>query len=168
MKTKQIIFLLLVFFKISAQVNNEKEIQLVLKKDIVGKEFIFDKSNKEEVYKLELTYFGAIKTNKRKTLKILISSTFRGLKYSPHQSCAIFIYDKNNSFQGYYSVGDYTDLPEKIKGKNLIFSYKENKDCDPKAITKINFQNGCPKEIFLICKNGFGNIYPFHTEKYLY
>jgi hypothetical protein len=56
------------------------------------------------------------------------------------------------------------DVPDKIEDKSLVFINDKDSGCSPNSITRVNFGNGIPKQFFLKCKGGMGDIYSFEQN----
>jgi hypothetical protein len=74
-------------------------------------------------------------------------------------------YDESNSYLGEYSLGGATDLPQKFEKNELIFNNRRKKDCDPLLTTTIDLSTEIPKEIFIKCRDKYGDIYSFNGSK---
>ena len=138
-------------------------LKIVLEKNQVNKVFTFDSSNKKDgLYKIYITYLGKTHTS-HKELKIITASTEWGPNH--HTSGVIYLYDKSNSYFGEYSLGSAADLPQKFENNELIFNNRRKKDCDSSLTTTIDFSKEIPKEMFIKCKDKYGDIYSFKGSK---
>ena len=145
----------------NSQTNNFYNRLKVLRKNQNGKEYVFGKWNNKEGTETHLTYLGKVKTKKGKVYKIMNSVWIWGL--SKRATNRILIFNEKNQYLGNYSVTMITDLPTKLKDGILIFRNLDS-DCDKKIASKINLNNGLPKQFFRECKNGYGDIYSFDGE----
>lgn len=145
-----------------SQINDTHLRQTVLEKNIPDSLFVFGKWSENGQTETHLKYLGSVTTKNKKVLKILTSTWIWGL--SQRATNRILIFNNKNQYVGEYSVGIIDDLPKKLKNGNLIFINSDFDECDPKAISKIDLNNGLPKEIFVECKNGSGDIYKFYTN----
>jgi hypothetical protein len=136
------ILLLLPFFTAKCQVY-KKPIKLVLKKDIVGKQFTFGKWIKGKNTEIRLKYLGKMTTTKGCTYKLINYSWFWGL--SPRATSCILVYNDNDKYIGQYDIDVIDDLPYKfVKGK-LFFK----RDTDHKNKSQsVNLKNGLPAILF--------------------
>jgi hypothetical protein len=156
------IFFSLTFTTAFGQVNPNRDRQVVLRHNQVGKTYVFDRSKQDYHNRTEITYLGKLKTKDGRVLKILISRWYWGL--SPRATSRIVVYNDKNQYLGNYYVTMTFDLPSKIEKNALVFENKAREDCDPTIVTKISFHNGLPKQFFLECKNKMGDIYSFGDE----
>ena len=92
----------------------------------------------------------------------MTSSWFWGL--SKRATSRILVFTNENEYLGNYYVGMTYDLPEKIENNQIVFMHSETDDCDKKVITRLSFNDGIPKEFFLECKDGYGDIYSFDKK----
>lgn len=127
----------------------------MLHKNVVGKEFIFKAKGNSET---RLRYLVCIKTKKGETLKFLNSIYLFGLyEDAKRATCQLLIYDRRNRYLGNYYVGGVWYLPDRLEKAKLIFL--PYKDCDQK--TTISFENGIPKQIYILCKGKEGDVFTF-------
>jgi len=169
-----IIFLGLIFiwtsYSFSQQVDNERSFddlkQLrfkVINDSIIGKKYYYDFTKDANCNKTCISYLGQIKTNKSKIYKILTCFYVHG------QSCRgtsrIVVYNSSNNYIGNYYVGMPEDLPDTIINNRLVYS-KISLKCKFKKGTKISFENGLPKTIFIPCdKANRGDLYSFSNDE---
>jgi hypothetical protein len=154
-----LIFFSLIFSNVIGQVNPNKDRQIVLRHNKLGKEYIFDRSKIGDYNRTEITYLGKVKTQDGRVFKILISEWYWGL--NRRATYRIVVFNGKNQYLGNY----YCDnLPSKIENNVLVFENKNRDDCDPSVITRVNFNNGLPKQFFIKCKNNMGHIYSFGDE----
>lgn len=155
------VFLITILSQIVFAQINDNNIRLkTLQKSNIGKKYIYGKWNEKGGTETHLTYLGNVKTKKGKTYKIMTSVWLWGL--SRRATNRILVFNSLNQYIGEYSVTMISDLPKKFKNGILIFENKNN-DCDQNVSSKINFKNGIPKQFFLECKNGSGDIYEFYS-----
>jgi hypothetical protein len=139
----------------------EKCRKLVLSEDEIGQEYFF-KINGKSIDDANISYLGTITTKSGKVLKFIKEINYSGAyENSKHGNGQVFIYDKENKKLGVYYVGGSSDVPFKIEGSNLIFSYN-NERCD--ETTVISFQDSIPKQIFVACTKEGGDLYTFTKE----
>jgi hypothetical protein len=125
---------------------NDKNIRLdVLHKSVIGKEFVFGKWDDQGGTETRLKYLGSIKTEKGNKYKIMNSIWIWGLSH--RATNRILIFNGRNQYLGNFAVTTVTDLPTELKNGILIFRNTDT-DCDKKAVSKINFKKGLPKEFF--------------------
>ena len=157
---KQILFLLFVlFFSVAnSQTNDNKIREKVLKKNQIGKEFVFGNWNENGDTETHLTYLGEVKTKKGKIYKIMNYTWIWGL--SSRATNRILIFNQKNQYLGNYYVTLVTDLPTELENGILIFKNLDA-DCDKKVTSKVNLKNGLPKQFFRECKDGYGDVYTF-------
>lgn len=138
---------------------NDQNIRLkVLRKNIIGKEFIFGNWNEKGGTETHLKYLGKVKTPDRKIYKFMNSVWVWGL--SKRATNRILIFNEKNQYLGNYNVSVTLDLPTELHNGILIFRNLDS-NCDKKVASKINLKNGLPKEFFRECKNKSGDIYSF-------
>lgn len=139
----------------------EKCRKLVLTENKIGQEYFF-KLTQKEVDEFEITYIGSLKTAKGDTLKFINYINYFGLyEDSKRANGAVFIYDTQNKRIGLYHLGGAYDVPTKIEGSNLIFSY-ENENCN--QTTSISFLDSIPQKIFINCTKNGGDFYSLTME----
>ncbi len=155
-------FLGLTFSNAFGQVNPNKDRQVVLRYNKVGKTYVFDRSKKDDHNRTEITYLGKLKTKKGRVLKILISRWYWGL--SPRATSRIVMFNDKNQYLGNYRMTMTYDLPSKIENNALVFENKTKEDCDPSIVTRVSFTNRLPRQFFVACKNKLGDIYGFGDE----
>jgi hypothetical protein len=142
----KVILLLLFFSKLSfGQIDDSKFRIIVLKKNIIGKEFTFGKCDQKSGHETILTYLGSVKTKKGKTYKIMNSIWTWGM--SCRETSRILIFNDQNQYVGNYYMFDSCDLPTKLENGYLKFK-NANDGCDRKTETTINLKNGIPKSLF--------------------
>lgn len=160
MKVKIIILLALFMilkceFVSSKSTNQLDRALFVLERNQINKTFIFGKWTQDGGMEKRYKYLGKIITNRGKTYKILNSLWIWGL--SGRSTSRILIYNQSNKYIGnYYLKMDY-NLPHCIIGKRLIF-INSDKECDEKLKTEIDFRFGLPKQIFIKCKEDYGDV----------
>lgn len=157
--TRLILLILTIFFTTSleGQVNDNEIRQMVLDKNIIDSLFIFGKWTENGQTETHLKYLGEVTTKDGRVFKIMNSCWFWGLSH--RATSRILIFNGNNQYVGNYGLGMTYDLPDKLENGILIFTNFENEDCDIKLITKVNFKKGLPNEIFIKCKEEYGDIY---------
>lgn len=160
MKTNITFLLFFLSYFAFSQVDASKSRLLVLRKNIIGKEFTFGKWNEKCGNKTNLTYLGSVKTKKGKVYKIMNSVWIWGM--SGRATNRILIYNEKNQYLGNYYLTTSSDLPTKLKYGYLIFT-NTDKDCDAKIVTRINFMNGIPRSFYRKCNSEYGDIYSFES-----
>lgn len=132
----------------------------VLRKNIIGKEFIYKYGDKNEV---KLKYIGEIKSKGGKVYKFLNSIHVSGLYDNAlRASCRILIYNEKNLYLGHYFVGSLWYLPEKVADNKMIFPLRKA-NCNQK--TEISFDNGIPKELYVQCTEKGGDVFVFSRDQ---
>ena len=154
------LFLLLILIPLlwKTQINDQNIRLEVLRKNIIGKEFIFGKWNEKGGTETHLKYLGKVKISDRKIYKIMNSVWVWGL--SKRATNRILIFNEKNQYLGNYNVSVNLDLPTELQNGILIFRNLDS-NCDKNVVSKINIKNGLPKEFFRECKNKSGDIYGF-------
>ena len=159
----KILFYILFFLPIysQAQINYYLH-RKVLQKDVVDSEYIFGKWNGEKGKdEIHIKYLGQFTTKSGEIFKIVNSFWIWGL--SGRGTCRIIVFNNQNQYVGDYYVGMPTDLPGKLLEGKLIFDNKKREGCDKKLKTIVDLTNGLPKQFFLKCKGGYGDIYTFES-----
>jgi hypothetical protein len=164
MTTRLTILILTILFtcSVKGQVNDTEIRQQVLEKNSVDSLFIFGKWTESGQTETHLKYLGEVSTTDGRIFKIMNSCWFWGLSH--RATSRILIYNDKNQYIGNYGLGMTYDLPDKLENGYLVFTNFDNRDCDKKLITKVNFIKGLPKEIFIKCKGEYGDSYYFATE----
>lgn len=159
------------FFIISPSLDYDKEYDqlkkyelLALKKQSIGKEYIYDLTGKRGCNKTKIKYLGIIKTNNGKQYKLLTSFFVYSAASTCHGTSNIKVYNIKNNFIGKYTVGMPDELPFKIGEDKLIY-WNNSQECDRRRGFTVNCENGLPKRFFIPCAKDHGNEYQFNTEK---
>ena len=155
-------FIVFYSFSVIAQINDNKIRLSVLKKGIIGHTFVFGKWKKDGSTETNLKYIGSVTTTKGKTYKIMTSAWYWGLSH--RSTSVVLIYSKQNKHIGGYHVGSVYDLPNQLTNGKLFFYNNDNPDCDKSINTTIDLTNGLPKQIFLKCKEDYGDLYLFSSD----
>ncbi|MFL9844866.1 hypothetical protein [Flavobacterium rhizosphaerae] len=156
----RLLFLLLFLIYSSAvfsQINEYNIRKIVLEKNIADSLFVFGSWEKNES-EFHLKYIGII-TSPEGNYKIITSVWYWGLSH--RATTRILIYSDRNKYLGNYYLGSVYDIPEKIENDQLVFLHSKSTDCYKKVITRLSFEKGIPKQFFLECKDGMGDIYMF-------
>lgn len=143
------------------QINDQKIRLEVLRRNIVGKDYIFGNWNEEGGTETHLKYLGKVKTSDEKIYKIMNSVWIWGL--SKRTTNRILIFNDKNQYLGNYSVSVNLDLPTELHNGILIFRNLDS-NCDKNVSSEINLKNGLPKDFFRECKNKSGDIYSFDAN----
>jgi hypothetical protein len=126
-----------------------------------GRIFCYDSSTKiNGTNKIFIEYLGKIHNKDHNEFKILTWSRVWGP--NEHTTGSIYIYNIQNKFIGKYVLGDRWDLPMKIKKNSLIF-IKQGRGCN--TVTRIDFSEEIPKQIFIKCKGEYGDVYSLSSEE---
>ncbi len=144
-----------------AQTEDEKIRTAILKSEITEKNFVFGKWNGKEETETHLNYLGEITTKDNENYKIMTSSWFWG--YTKKVTNLILVYNNQNELLGNYYLNTKCQLPNKIENNKLIFKPDECTNCDT-AITKVDFFDGIPENLYLGCKRGRGKIFSFFAS----
>lgn len=157
------LFLICAFIQSAkGQLNDFEKRELVLKNEIVDSLYIFGKWSENGQTETHLKYLGKVTTSDGRIFKIMNSSWFWGLSH--RATSRILIFNDQNEYIGNYVLGMINDLPDKLENGKLIFTNFDNNNCDKKLVSKVSLLNGLPKEIFIKCKEEFGDTYPFSNE----
>lgn len=142
----QFAFLFLFISKISfGQIDDSNIRLIVLKKNIIGKEFTFGECDQKGGTETTLKYLGSVKTKKGNIYKIMSYVWTWGM--SCRETNRILIFNNQNQYLGNYYMNSFCDLPTQLKNGYLIFN-NSSQDCDRQIEKPINFKNGIPKNIF--------------------
>ena len=147
------LILLIVALNLSAQVNDGKIRLEVLRKNSSDEEFTFVNSDSSRTI---LKYLGQIETKDKRTYKVL-TSIWRWGSELHRATSRILFFNTDNQYIGEYGLGMTYELPYKLSNNCLLFSVDED-NCKDK--TKIDFQNGIPESIFILC----GGDYSFYSQ----
>lgn len=163
MNNRITISLILLFGSLNlfGQVNDDSIRQVVLNNNVTDSLYVFGQWNETDGTETHLRYLGTIKSPEG-GYKIMTSSWFWGL--SKRATSRILVFNEKNEYIGNYYVGMTYDLPEKIDNNQIVFLHSKTDECDKERITRLSFENGIPKEFFLECKDGYGDIYTFDKE----
>ena len=151
------------------QDSEEKELEKselkALKQNIIGKRYYHDFAHKKGFDKSEITYLGIARDNNKKQYKILTSYfVYSTSSDMCHGTSCIKIYNLKNEFIGQYYVGAYVSLPDALKDNKLIYT-KNTEQCPIRKNGIIDLSKGLPKEFFIPCTKGGGDIYTFRKGK---
>lgn len=153
-----IVFLLFSCHSMCAQVNDDAIRQIVLENNIKDSLYVFGEWNEKDGTETHLKYLGILETQ-RGSFKIMTSCWLWGL--SKRATNRLLIFDEEDNYIGYYYMGSTTDLPDKIENNRIIFFNIDDIDCDKKICTELSFDERIPKQFFIECKNGYGNLFLF-------
>lgn len=147
--------LLLLFSNTFAQEVDERLI--VLKKGIIGREFVFGKWDEKNGTETHLKYLGTVATSAGKKYKILTSVWLWGL--SKRATNRILIYSAQNKYIGNYKLTMKADLP--VRMDNGILKFLKIEDDGENRSTEIDLTKGIPKEMFIAWDDHDGDTYVF-------
>lgn len=147
---------------VKGQLNDFEKRELVLKNEIVDSLYVFGKWSETGQTETHLKYLGKVITSDGRVFKIINSCWFWG--QSHRATSRILIFNDQNEYIGNYVLGMTDDLPNKLENGKLIFTNIDNNNCDKKLVSTVSLLNGLPKEIFIKCKEGFGDTYTFSNE----
>lgn len=158
-----IFFLILSFLQSPGQVAHNKSFQKVLGRNTAGKPYSFNLTAKDKFnQELILTYLGAVKTNRKQVFKIITYAFIWGPNF--YTSGSIYIFNAKNQFVGVYHLGGESDLPIKLIRNNLLFTNDRYDNCNKNIKTLISLRTGLPQNMFIKCKDKFGDLYSFSAE----
>lgn len=127
----------------------------------INSEYDFKVKGKE-VDEYKLRYIGGIKMRNGDSLLFLTSIRYSGYTEDrEHATCGIDIFNVKEEYIGSYGMGGGNNVPAKIYGENLIIAFNDS-TCN--QTTAISFYDSIPKQIFIKCRNGAGDIYNFGKE----
>ncbi|MBP6757551.1 MAG: hypothetical protein KA210_15520 [Bacteroidia bacterium] len=157
---KSIILVLFIFItgcnqKIENKSLHHKVLELVISEGNIGQKFIVKQIDKAQVYELEIVYLGKIEK-----YKIVFSTIFSG-KYvdSKRANSYLYLFDNENNLVGYYYVGGKYEKSPYVLDKKIILPPDLRNDC--KVTNQIDLSKKIPSEIFIDCKDGYGDLYKF-------
>ena len=136
---------------------------LALKKESIGKTYVYDLTNKKGCNKTSIKYLGIIKTRNGKQYKVISSFFVFSAASTCHVTSNIKIYDMKNKYIGQYYVGMPYDLPTKIT-ENKFVRWSNSTECNSRKGFSINFEKGLPKTFFLPCSKTGGDECSFITQ----
>jgi hypothetical protein len=156
-----IILTFLLTISAKGQISYQEMQQQVLDKNFVDSLFVFGKWTERGSDETQLKYLGKLTTADGQVLKIMNSCWIWRLSH--RATSRILIFDDKNQYVGnYYLYKD--DLPDRIENGKMIFTNKDKEDCEKDLITKIDFSQGIPKELFIKCKGDESELYVFSTD----
>ncbi|WP_312365437.1 hypothetical protein [Sphingobacterium sp.] len=160
---KLLIVSILLCFSCARQFRDKEDIVLyVLSKNVVGKTFKFNLSDKEDyLNEVDVAYLGEIKTKAKK--KYYIVTWGRVFGPNKHTTGSILLYDNKKQFFGNYVLGASNDLPIKLDKNELLFYNTTKNECDQSLVTKIDFSE-IPKNIFIKCSGELGDVYALNLD----
>lgn len=133
----------------------------VLKREEVGRTFIFGEWKESGETSTHLKYLGSVKTIRGKTFKIVTLARHWG--QSHHITSKILIYNSKNQYVGEYNIGLVIDLPLELKNGELVFYNANDDSCDTSLQTKVTFKKGLPSKFFIKCRGEYGDVYSFSS-----
>ena len=151
-----------VYFTLFGQTNPNKDRLYVLSKNRIGKNYIFNRSKPGNYDSTVIRYLGRVTTKKGIVFKIITSKWYFG--FGPHATTRVVVFNHKNEYLGNYQLTMTYDLPDEIQNNRLVFSNKHRTDCNRKLMTRVSFNNGIPKQIFINCKDGYGDVNYFGDE----
>jgi hypothetical protein len=143
-----------------AQIDDRFIQSKVLKREEVGRTFIFGEWKEIGETSTHLKYLGSVKTIQGKTFKIVTSARHWG--QSHHITSKILIYNSKNQYVGEYNIGSVIDLPLELQNGELVF-YNANDSCDTSPQTRVTFRKGLPYKFFIKCRGKYGDFYSFSS-----
>lgn len=162
MSLKQLTLLLLIILSTKALgQTKQQDLRLsILRKNIVGRDFIFKTKDNSTTH---LKYLGVLRSKKGDSYKVMNSIWLWGQAH--RATSRILIFNRNNKYLGNYYLTVTDDLPSFIKDNELVFiNNAKDSDCDLKSTTRINFHNGIPGKFFRKCRGDSGDFYSFDRE----
>ncbi|MFB6454377.1 hypothetical protein ACE38W_03815 [Chitinophaga sp. Hz27] len=156
MKVLIVIILLILPAYLEAQISQQHVVS-VLEENIVGKKITYKEKYGNTA---EFTYLGILRSKTGEIYKVMKVNSLSGLyKDSQRSWGGILVFNRNNLL-GYYYVGSELSLPSYIKKNELIF--KPSEGCT--ETTVINFYNGIPASIFILCDKKGGDAWTFYEK----
>lgn len=158
MLRKSLLVFILILSALSSigQIRDKRIRQLVLRKGITDRTFIFGKWSEKGGEETHLRYLGKVTTQSGRTFKIVNSSWFWGLSH--RATSRILLFNERDQYLGNYYLDTVDDLPVKLKDGDLIFR-NMTLHCDKNYLAIINLKKGLPKLLVGRCKVGYGNEY---------
>jgi hypothetical protein len=138
------------------------ELKYVLRKNKIGKEYRWDRSNPNEANILRLVYLGQVRSRSGSSYKLMTSIWEWG--HSHRATTRLLIFDGENKYLGNYYLGPTEYAPNMIKDGRLVFANEPLSGCDEKVRTLVSFRNGIPTQLFRECRNGEGDSFLFSSE----
>jgi hypothetical protein len=127
-----------------------------LLKNKVGIEYISNQT-KNELDKTVDVYLGQL-NSQTIVYKLLFKMKYWGQNYNAiHANSYLYIFDNENNYLGFYPLGGVLKTKPYIKNNKLYVS--SGLKCS--TLNQFDFSTKIPKEIFLECENGYGDIYKF-------
>lgn len=133
----------------------------ILKSNVTEKNFVFGEWDDKGETETHLNYLGEIVTKDDVKYKIMTSCWVWGR--TKKNTNLILVYDEQNTLLGNYYLNTKCQLPNKIEANKLVFKPDECTNCNT-AITKVDFFDGIPENLYLGCKRGKGNIFSFFSS----
>jgi hypothetical protein len=160
LKQTTLLLFIIVSFKALGQ-TKEQDLRLsVLKKNSIGRDFVF---NTEDNSTIHLRYLGVLRSKKGLCYKVMNSIWLWGQAH--RATSRILIFNQRNKYLGNYPLTVIDDIPSFIKNNELVFTNKsKNTGCDIKLTTRVNFNNGIPNKLFRKCRGESGDIYAFDSK----
>ena len=144
-----------------AQTEDENIRLAILKSNVTDKNFVFGEWDGKQETETHLNYLGDIITKDNESYKIMTSCWIWGR--TKKATNLILVYNEQNKLLGNYYLNTKCQLPNKIEKNKLVFKPAECTNCDT-AITRVDFFDGIPKNLYLGCKRGRGNIFSFFAS----
>ena len=163
MSNRKFILFFIIFFiivsKSFAQIRNESLCQIVLKKQLVNKEFKYSKHTKEygkeELY---INLIGCIGNKKNKIYFITYTSVFGRAN---HAKSFVYLFNSNFKYIGNYSGFDIDELPYKVEKSKLFFTNKDTLCTALNKVFTIDFDNEIPHKITIKCNSDIVKLFYF-------
>lgn len=160
-QNKSLVLILLSFSLIAFSQINDRDIRFhVLRKNAIGKEYVFGKWTENGGTESHLKYLGKVKSIHNRTYKVITSTWLWGL--SKRATNRILIFNEKNQYIGNYYVSMTQDLPSEMNKGILIFRNTDLK-CDSKVASSVSLKKGLPQEFFRECRNSSGDFYAFSS-----
>ena len=142
--------------------DKEDTVLSVLSKNIIGKTFKFNLSDKKDyLNEASITYLGEIYTKTKEKYYILTWGRVWGP--NKHTTGSILLYNNKKQYFGNYVLGASSDLHIKLDKNELFFYNTTKNECDRSLVTKIDFSE-IPKNIFIKCSGELGDVYELNLD----
>ena len=136
-----------------------KYLQLILSEKNIGRQYMIKQNLKDKVYEIEAIYLGELYSGSKK-YKMMYSIGYYGNSTNSVSANSILtLFDEKDNLIGFYSIGGKLVNSPYVKNNTLMFFPDTVNNCSQK--NQIDFSEEIPKELFLECKDGAGDIFKF-------
>lgn len=146
------------------QTNLKQMYKIVLDNAIIDSTYIFGNWTKGGETETHLKYLGDVSSTTGHKYRLVNYVWFWGLSKRTTSRLLIFFYTED-SLAGYYQFTMPSDLPDRLERNKIIFSNKDNPECDTSITTVVQIESGFPMKLFIKCTADNGDFYQYNDPR---